>query len=304
MNDFQYRLGDSMKIHPLTAIVFTILLFFITLYFDHPLYILSIFIFLMIYLLILDKKTLWKKIIKYSLYNALFIILINPLVSKSGRTVLYKSPHIPMFGKIKITIESLAFGTNMGLKLICIIFIFSLYGLLTDRDDTFVFFSKYAHKLTLMLSMTNNIIHRLILDIKRVREVMILRGVCFNEKNLFKRIHAYYPLLKVVLISALEGSIDRAEALYSKQYGMQKRTSYISLQMKKVDHFLNISHLILFIVFILGILKGYGNYNFYPTLQPFEKKELCFLVLLNIPLLINILIIWGCKYWRFSISKT
>src|SRR5690554_6232797 len=146
-----------MKIHPLTAIVFALLLFFMVLSFDHPLYILSILIFLTVCSLIFDKKALWKKIIRYSLYNALFIILINPLLSKSGKTLLYKSPYLPLLGKIKITTEALAFGINMGLKFICIVFIFFLYSMMTDRDDTFVFFSKHAHKITLMLSMTNNI---------------------------------------------------------------------------------------------------------------------------------------------------
>jgi len=224
------------------------------------------------------------------------ILLINPLFSKSGKTVLYKGPYIPLLGKIKITTEALAFGATMGLKLICIVFIFFLYSILTDRDDTFVFFSKYAHKMTLMLSMANNIFHRLMLDIKRVKEVMILRGVRFEQKNLWKRIQAYYPILNVILISALEGSIDRAEALYSKQYGTQKRTFYESLQMKRIDHILNSIHLLLFILFVLSILKGYGDYQFYPSLQAFQKRDLFFLTAVNISLWMHLVMIWGCKY--------
>jgi len=287
-----------MKIHPFTAIVFSLLLFFMVLSFEHPLYILSILIFLMVFSWIFDRKTFWTKILRCSLYNALLILFINPLFSTSGKTVLYKSPYIPLLGKIKITAEALAFGATMGLKLICIVFIFFLYGILTDRDDTFVFFSKYAHKMTLMFSMTNNIIHRLLLDIKRVKEVMILRGVRFEQKNLWKRIQAYYPLFNVILISALEGSIDRAEALYSKQYGIQKRTFYASLQMKKIDYLLNCIHLFLLIVFVLSILKGYGDYQFYPSLQAFQKKDFFFLIAVNIPLWMHLATIWGCNYWN------
>ncbi|MCT4507356.1 MAG: energy-coupling factor transporter transmembrane protein EcfT [Tepidibacter sp.] len=249
-------------------------------------------------IVLLDGKDKLKKTIKYSLYTTIWIMIINPLVSQSGRTIIYKSPRIPVIGKIRITLESIVFGANMGVKLICIVLIFLLYSLMIDRDDSFSFFSKFAHKITLTLSMTTNIIHRLILEITRVRDVMILRGVDFNQKNIFKKVKMYYPFLKIILISTLEGSLDRAESLYSKKYGMGTRTSYSQVEIKRVDYYFNFINLILLSVFTYGLFSYMGFYDPYNELKFFKYKDMLFLIYIDLVLLIHSLMIWGCKKWK------
>lgn len=287
-----------LSMNPFTVILYTASLFILTLVYNNPLYIFSILIILLINIILLDGAERLKKTIIYSLYTTLIILIINPLVSHSGRTIIYKSPRLPLIGKIKITLESIVFGANMGLKLICIVMIFLLYSLMLDQDDSFSFFSKFAHKLTLTLSMTTNIIHRLKLEITRVRDVLILRGVDFNQKNIIKKVKAYYPFLKVILISTLEGSMDRAEALYSKGYGKGKRTSYSQVKIKRVDHIFNFVTLILIAIFIYGLFFKVGYYNPYSELGFFEYKDMIFLVYINIILLIHVFLIWGCKKWK------
>ncbi|WZL72248.1 energy-coupling factor transporter transmembrane component T [Clostridiaceae bacterium 35-E11] len=288
-----------IRLHPLTGIMFTILLFFITLLYSHPLYIGSILIFTILGIGIAGEKKKIKDTIKYSLYMVILIILINPLMAQSGRSILYKSPRIPMVGRIKITWEAVAFGSNMALKMICILLIFLLYSVITNRDDIFSFFSKYAHKLTLTMSMTINLIHRLRLEMARVRDVMILRGVNFQEKNLRKKMKAYYPLLKVVFVSSLEGSLERAEALYARKYGNEKRTTYISLRMKKIDYIFHGINLLLLFLVIYGMTRQRGVYAFYPVLEKFHFEDIRFLLLIDLIFAAYGLLLWRCKKWKF-----
>ncbi|MCT4620804.1 MAG: energy-coupling factor transporter transmembrane protein EcfT [Marinisporobacter sp.] len=279
--------------------MFTMILFFMTLAYSHPLYIGSILVFVIVSILSLGEGERLKRTIKYGMYTALMIMIINPLVSHSGRSIIYRSPKIPVLGKIKITWEAVAFGSNMALKLFCITLIFLFYSLMTDRDETFSFFSKYAHKLTLTLSMTTNIIHRLKLEIMRVRDVMILRGVNFNEKNLIRRVKSYYPILKVIFISSLEGSLDRAESLYSRGYGKGLRTSYSQIKIKKIDYIFHGINLILLFLFGYGIFIKVGTFEFYPILEFFEYRDIFYLIFIDVTLCIAFFLIWGCKRWKF-----
>ncbi len=226
-----------MRLHPMTMISFLTILFFMILLYNNPIYILSILVFLAVLTSIVKDNKKLNSMMRYCFYNVLIIMIINPLLSREGQTILFQSHRLPIIGRIKITGEALAYGANMGLKLACIVLVFIIYGMMTHKDDTFSFFSKFAHKLTITFSMTVNIIHRLKVETTRVKEVMEMRGVNFSEKKLIKRIEAYYPLLKVIFVSALEGSIDRAEALHSRGYGKHKRTSYVYLKMSSWDYF-------------------------------------------------------------------
>ncbi|WP_432663277.1 energy-coupling factor transporter transmembrane component T [Wukongibacter baidiensis] len=288
-----------LKLHPFSVIILTGIIFFAVIFYNHPIYIAFMLMFLISSFILLGENKKLKNALKYSLFMILLIIIINPIVSNNGMTVIYKGLRLPIIGRFKITLEAIVFGVFMGLKLMSMTLVFLLYSILIDVDDSFGFFSKYAHKLTLTLSMTTNIIHRLRLEITRVRDVMVLRGANLNEKNILKRIKAYYPILKVVLISSLEGSINRAEALHSRGYGKGKRTLYSKLEFKPVDYILTGLSFIFLGLLIYGWATNKGSYSYYPRLEGYEYKDIIFLVIMSIPMLINLVLIWGCKRWKF-----
>jgi energy-coupling factor transport system permease protein len=229
------------------------------------------------------------------MFTVILIVIINPLVSNAGHTVLLRLPKLFFWGPTRITFEAIMYGLNMALKFICIVLLFVVYDILTDKDEVFGFFSKYSNRLTLTVSITTNVIHRLLIDIYRVKEVMALRGVNFNEKKLLKKIKAYYPIIKVVFISSLEGSLDRAESLFSRQYGKRKRTSYYEILFRENDYkFLGIT-LLLLILFIISVFYHYGSYKFYPELSAFKIQEIWHLIIINCTFLMFGMVIKGVK---------
>lgn len=288
-----------IRLHPFTMIFFLMALFLMVLIYNHPLYIILILGFCTVLFVASQKGEHLKNVYKYSLFNVLLIMIINALVNSSGKNILVQSPRIPVVGKIKITSEALAYGMNMGLKLVCILLIFLIYDIMTDRDDTFSFFSKFAHKLTLTFSMANNIIHRLTIETMRVKEVMEMRGINFKEKKIKNRIKSYYPLLKVVFISALEGSIDRAEALHSRCYGKGKRTSYVDLKMTTIDYIFGTIALLLWLFFLVGLYYEVGAFQFYPRLQAVCLEDFIGVGILTSILTCVLIIVWGCQHWKF-----
>lgn len=294
---------NNIKFHPVTAILYTLILFFILLVFDNPVIVAVLTLLTALNLVASGGYRKRKKAIAGSLYTGLLIFFINPLVSRLGMTFLF-SLELPLAGKLGITLEAVVFGAVMGCKVIGVTLVFFLYASLIDADDSFSFFSKYAHKLTLTFSMTLNIMHRLALDIWRIRDVMVLRGADFNGKKPFTKVRAYYPLLKVVLISALEGSLERAEALYSKGYGKYKRTSYSRLSLGSLDYAFLFLCLAAAVIFIAGRLQKLGGYSFYPGLEALRPGDAFFCLFQMMPAVAGAFIMWRSNQWKYSKSRT
>ncbi|MGF7060352.1 energy-coupling factor transporter transmembrane component T [Brassicibacter mesophilus] len=281
------------NLHPFTVLFHTITLLLMVLVYNHPLYIVSMLVYLILIFMLSGNKDKLLQILKYSLYMFVLILIINPLASSHGMTIIYKSCRLPVIGKIKITLEAIFFGVNMGLKLIIIMLIFKIYDVFIDRDIVFNLFLKYFNRLAITISMTINIIHRLKLDILRVKDVMILRGANLKQKNIFNKIKVHYPILKTILISSLEGSLDRAEALYSKGYGKKiKRSNYYKIDIKWFDSILNVSTLIIIIAFSHSLISQNAIYRYYPIVQSVDFLDISLLFLCGSFIIYAALIWW------------
>jgi len=281
-------------LHPLVAIIYAILLMIMVLSYNNPVILLVLFLILCVNIILNQGVIGLKQGLSYTLYAAIMIILINPLIVRQGDTVLFHV-RLPVVGMINMTMEAAIFGFTMAIKLITISLIFIFYLSLQDSDDVFSFFSSYAHKLTLTFSMTLNIMHRLKLDVVRVKDTMILRGADFKSKGLIKRVKAFYPLLKVVMISSLEGSIDRAEALYARGYGRQKRTCYFPVYMKIIDCGILTLCLFFTVIFYSGLVSKVAQYSFYPRLDPIKYRDLKFCGILSLWGMLGGIVLWGGK---------
>ena len=106
-----------LKLHPFTAIILTAIIFFAILFYNHPIYIVFMLIFLISSFILLGENKKLKNALKYSLFMVLLIIIINPIVSNNGMTVIYRGLKLPIIGRFKITLEAVVYGIFMGLKL-------------------------------------------------------------------------------------------------------------------------------------------------------------------------------------------
>ncbi|MFA5527206.1 MAG: energy-coupling factor transporter transmembrane component T [Peptostreptococcales bacterium] len=287
-----------MKCHPLAVILFFLGFMCIVLINDNPL--LSI-LYLVYISLFLSGEIGYKKMLKNmkaAFWTILSIIIINPLVSRGGSHVLYRGIRLPLVGRLIITLEGICFGMHMSIKLMAIYLLFFLTYELSDQDDMFSFFSRYAYKLTLLLSFSLNMAHRLVGEVQRVKEVMMMRGLQFHNKSILKRIKAYYPLLKVILISSLEGSIERAESLYSKGYGKQQPTRYKGKKLSLLDGIVMTYMLLLVGMTLWARHKGLQYFRFYPHMTGISLESLKYIGLLGLLLLTNLIIIWRRQRWK------
>ncbi len=256
----------SYKNHSFAIILYTIVLSTLALLYNNPLYLGCIFCITGIMIIRQRQLAPWGKFLLFSLTMVLFYTLCNPLFSSSGSTILWRSGRVPIIGRIRITLEALLYGMTMGGKLITIGSIFYLYNAWMDTDQALSFFSRFADRSALLFTMTVSLFPRLKREALEVGDIMRARGASIQQGSLFTRIKAVYPMWKVLLITALEGSLDMAEAMEARGYGIGRRTRYQTEIIAPSDRALIGCTLILLVLGIMSLGYGSGNMTFYPVI--------------------------------------
>ncbi len=273
MISFRYRdKGTAIhKINPFGKLVWVATIFVLSLVFNHPLYLLLLFLSTLPLVIVARVWREWASIIKFALYLSLAIIIINALVSYHGSHVLWQAPfRIPPLGAPVITLEAVFFGVGMSLRLLTAISVFSILTFTVHPDDIMLAMIKLKlpYKSVLVTSLSTRFMPTLIDDVERISDVQRSRGLELERGNLIQKIRSRTAIIIPLLSNSLDRTVQVAEAMESRAFGSgEKRSFYKDIKLIRLD----IPTLILgFLLLAQGILMrwwGQGDYQYYPTLE-------------------------------------
>jgi energy-coupling factor transport system permease protein len=129
------------------------------------------------------------------------IVLVNVLVSRQGLTVFARLGDLGPFGQGDLTLEAVAYGGVIALKVTLLILITSLAGLAVDPDELLRIFRRLSFRSALTATLATRMLPVLAADSQRLAEAQRTRpgGAPGGTRG------------KVALISAVVGgSLDRA----------------------------------------------------------------------------------------------
>jgi energy-coupling factor transport system permease protein len=132
---------------------------------------------------------------------ALPIVLINVLVSRQGLTVFARLGDLGPFGQGDLTLEALAYGGVIALKVTLLILITGLAGLAIDPDELLRIFRRLSFRSALTVTLATRMLPVLAADSQRLAEAQRTRpgGAPGGARG------------RVALLSAIvAGSLDRA----------------------------------------------------------------------------------------------
>lgn len=128
-----------------------------------------------------------------------FMVLVNVLVSHRGDTVLVRGWEMPVLGNTDITLESLAAGATIGLRVVAIVMVFAVYSACVDPDRVLRALRPLARRSAMTAGLVTRMVPLAATDGARLREAAALRGP------------AAEPVGRAALARRLvEGSLDRA----------------------------------------------------------------------------------------------
>jgi energy-coupling factor transport system permease protein len=129
------------------------------------------------------------------------IVLVNVLVSRQGLTVFARLGDLGPFGQGDLTVEAVAYGGVIALKVTLLILITSLAGLAVDPDELLRIFRRLSFRSALTATLATRMLPVLAADSQRLAEAQRTRpgGAPGGTRG------------RVALISAVVGgSLDRA----------------------------------------------------------------------------------------------
>lgn len=273
MRDFRYQERDTNihRLHPVVKLTWGIGFIVLSLVFDHPLYILALLFSLVPVMKSAGIWQEWASVLKLFLWLGVSIILINALVSHQGNHVLAAAPFtLPVIGRPVVTMEAIAFGCVMALKLLGIISAFIFINLTVHPDDIMLVLLKlrFPYKSVLVTSMSTRFIPCLVEDVQRITDAYHTRGVLLDTGNWVKRLKKRTGIIVPLLSNSLDRAVQVAEAMEARAFGTgKKRVFYKDVKMSPID-FVTLTAAVVPLTTgcILRVMK-YGSYQFYPNLE-------------------------------------
>jgi len=271
--NFKYQDKGTVvhRLNPLAKLAWVGGILILSLIFNNPLYILFLFIVVLSLVLVARIWREWASVMRLGLWLCISIIVINVLVSYHGSHVLIEAPFkLPVLGTPVITVEAIVFGAVMALRLLVIISAFTLLNITIHPDDIMsaLLKMKLPYKSVLVTSLSTRFIPCLVEDIERISGVHRARGLELDRGNWLERLKNRAVITIPLLANSLDRAVQVAEAMESRAFGTgQKRTFYKEIKMTRMDAVTLAFCVLPFAFGILLRLTGYGDYQYYPTLE-------------------------------------
>ncbi|MBQ8508540.1 MAG: energy-coupling factor transporter transmembrane protein EcfT [Clostridia bacterium] len=211
---------------------------------------------------------------------AFFAMLINPLFSHEGVTILAWFPN----GN-PLTLESILYGIAAGIMLGAAVLLFINLSAVMTTDRLICLFGRIIPALSLLLSMTLRFVPRFT---DRVRRASDAQRALFGKLTARRSVRVFSG----VTTWALDSSLDTADSMRARGWGLRGRTAYSIFRMEDRD-WLALSVTLGCGAYILwGILEGGAAYRYYPSfscdLNAFTiRLLLVYALLCALPLIID-----------------
>lgn len=189
----------------------------------------------------------------------LLMVAINALVSHRGDTVLVRGWEMPVLGNTDVTLESLAEGATIGLRVVAVVLAFAVYSACVDPDRVLRALRPIARRSAMTAGLVTRMVPLAAADGARLREASSLRGP------------AAEPVGRAALARRLvEGSLDRAidvaATLELRGHSLSVR-SRLRRERSRDDGPLLASGAALLVAAVGARLAGAGGFDTYPRIE-------------------------------------
>ena len=196
--------------------------------------------------------------LKIVLPMALLAILINPFVNHRGVTVLGYLPW-----NNPLTLESILFGVASAVMLSSTVLWFSAFHTVMTSDKLVFLFGKTLPALGLLLSMSLRFVPRFTAELRAVRNAQRL---LYPEKSGFlPRIKSAVRVLSVMISKALEDSLETADSMKARGYGLKGRTSFSRYRMTGQDWMMLVFTFVLAAAIAVFCFGGTARFRYFPS---------------------------------------
>ena len=277
--------GSSFKaLHPVTNLIFYAFVLVITMFSNSPVYLACTLVLSWFYSVLLSGVKQIKTNLLFMLPVTIFMIIFNTLFNHNGSTVLF------YLNDQRITLESVYYSLAAAVLLSAMIIWFASFNVIMSSDKLIYIFGKAAPVLGLTMSMIFRFIPLLR---QRYREIsMGQKAMGRQEETKFiPKIRQSVKEVSILISWSLEASIETADSMEARGYGLKGRTSFHLFRLSPADKRMIVLELLTGALAATGLATGRTNVYYYPKFTPDEWDMLGILSLVSYILLMLIQII-------------
>lgn len=262
---FLFERGERMngafcRRHTAVNFMFFAAVIVLAMFINHPVFMAVSFCASLAYAVRLKGKNTIKIFFCGLLPLLIFVTLLNALVSHYGVTVLYT-----FRSGNNLTLESVAYGAVTGALVVNMILWFMCYSEVVTEDKFMHLFGKRMPHVALLILMVLRFVPSYTKQIGEV--IMARRSAGIEESGKFGKIRNAAAAVSGVITWALEHSIETADSMKSRGYGLKGRTSYSRFTFAPADFVLISLMFILTCFVVAGKVTGAADAIYNPLIQ-------------------------------------
>ena len=289
------------RLHPLVSFIYFVSVIGFSMFFMHPLCLAISLVCSFIYSFVLNGKSVIKTNLRFVLPMMILAAVINPLFNHQGVTTLGYLPD----GN-PVTAESLLFGLGAAVMIASVIGWFTCYNQIMTSDKFIYLFGRVIPSLSMILSMVLRFVPRFAVQLKEVTQAQRCIGKDLYTGSLIQRAKNGLSILSIMITWSLENSIETADSMKSRGYGLRGRTVFSIYKFNIRDLSVLIYILFFGIYTLAGNIMGGMKFSYFPFLKWAENTPYrisvfaAYFALCICPVVMEA---WEAIRWKFLQSK-
>ncbi|MDD4201082.1 MAG: energy-coupling factor transporter transmembrane component T [Eubacteriales bacterium] len=187
------------------------------------------------------------------------VTVVNPLVNHQGTTILFQLKYS------YVTLEAVVYGLLIGLMLVSILLWFSSYNKVMTSDKFTYLFGRIMPSISLVFTMAMRFIPNYQTQIKKIADAQKAAGQQ-EIKTRKEKIHSGINIVSIMFTWALENSIDSADSMRARGYGLKNRSTFSIYRFDGRDGLAAVFLLVMTVIVLAGCISGACHVEYFPEI--------------------------------------
>ncbi len=276
--------------HPAVNFLYFVLVIGCSMFVMHPVFLILSCLGGMAYYIYLSHWKALKTALWLMLPMFLITAIVNPLFTHQGVTLITYLP-----SGNPLTLESILYGLGAGAMLVCVINWFSCYQEVMTSDKFIYLFGKAIPAMSLVLSMVLRFVPKFKTQIEKVSNAQKCIGRDVTNGNVAARARHGMKILSIMTTWALENSVETADSMKSRGYGLRGRVNFSIYRFDSRDKLLCGFMGLMGLAVIAGIATKTVRFLYYPMVVMNDLTAgavfcyVCYGMLCLLPVLMNVI---------------
>lgn len=287
------------RLHPITAFVYFMLLLLVAMLTMNPVIITICYLASIVFCGMLIGMRKLMSSLAYNFPLMLMIALTNPMFVHKGETILFFLNDNP------VTKEAIIYGVFASMMIMSVFYLCRCYTEIMTSDKFIYLFGRVIPKLSLVLSMILAFIPKLKRKYREIDEAQKALGI-YATQSYVDKLRSKIRVLSILLTNSLESSVDTADSMRARGYGLKGRTSYAIYRFTASDFAYLVFSIVLGVSIVVLIMLGASKFYYYPTVTVIKGTPTAYILYLSLVLLAGSSIFMEVKeniLWRYLKSK-